>query len=109
MFGGKEKEVKLQPGGIPPNPFHLREQSRIMAGELLGKMLVFGKKMATDVVLMQFVSNIEVNEAPECMRNQPSSPFLAIDKWMEVLGSPNKPRWLKISGVPMHAWREGVF
>lgn len=43
------------------------------------------------------------------MRNQPPSPFLAIDKWMEVLRSPDKPRWLKISGVPMHAWREGIF
>lgn len=65
--------------------------------------------MATDVVLIQFLSIKEVNEALERMRNQSPSLSIAIDRWMEVLASLAKPRWLKISGVPMHTWREGIF
>lgn len=41
--------------------------------------------------------------------NGPATPFLAVDKWMEVIGSPPRPSWVKFSGVPLHAWREEVF
>lgn len=28
---------------------------------------------------------------------------------MEVLGSPRSPTWVKVKGLPLQAWHEGVF
>lgn len=33
-----------------------------------------------------------------------SSPFSALEKWMECMGSPPSPVGLKIQGVPLHVW-----
>eukprot|EP00268_Persea_americana_P009406 TRINITY_DN13780_c0_g1_i5.p1 TRINITY_DN13780_c0_g1~~TRINITY_DN13780_c0_g1_i5.p1 ORF type:complete len:144 (-),score=29.00 TRINITY_DN13780_c0_g1_i5:31-462(-) len=32
-----------------------------------------------------------------------------IQRWMEVLGTPPNPIWVKVKGVPLQAWHEGVF
>lgn len=67
------------------------------------------KLLETDTVLLQVSSNEEVEEVICCAKDSPSSPFIVIDRWMEVIGSPPPPRWIKFCGVPLHAWREGIF
>ncbi|KAJ8644802.1 hypothetical protein MRB53_006550 [Persea americana] len=37
------------------------------------------------------------------------TPFKAIDRWMEVMGSPLSDTWIRIYGVPLHVWREETF
>lgn len=65
------------------------------------------KLIDRDVVLMQFLSEKEVLEVLQCI-NGPVTPFLAVDRWMEVIGCPPHPSWVKFLGVPLHAWREEV-
>lgn len=62
---------------------------------------------------MQLQSEEEVEEVIRCFQDLshvlPSNPFTVMDKWMEVIGSPPRSCWVKFSGVPLHAWKEGVF
>lgn len=37
-----------------------------------------------------------------------SSPFVAFDRWMEAIGSPPPPRWIRYSGVPLQAWNSSI-
>lgn len=78
-------------------------------GRSWGKSAVGVKKMEADIVLLQFQSTEEAEEVLLCAKDNPSSPFLAIDRCMEVLEAPSHPQWVRMLGVPMHAWREGVF
>lgn len=37
------------------------------------------------------------------------SPFSLLERWMEWLGSPLRCSWIKVKGMPLQAWHEGVF
>lgn len=60
-------------------------------------------------VWMVFVSEEKADKARVRAPGDPSSPFLAVEKWMEVLGHPRKPVWVHMKGVPLHVWQESVF
>lgn len=38
-----------------------------------------------------------------------ASPLSALEKWMEVLGSPPSPSWVTVRGMPLQAWHDGTF
>ena len=38
-----------------------------------------------------------------------TSPFSALEKWMEFLGPPPRPSWVRVKGVLLHAWNVEVF
>lgn len=73
-----------------------------------GKMAARMKMLDEEAVVMQFPSEKEVEEVL-IYADRSSSPFLALDRWMQVIGAPPSPRWVRILGVPLHAWRVGVF
>lgn len=61
-------------------------------------------------VWMVFTSEEEVKVTHSRTAANPcQSPSSAIEKWMEVLGHPPRPCWVRIRGVPLHIWRESVF
>ena len=33
----------------------------------------------------------------------------SLDRWMEVLGPVLRPTWVRLEGIPLHAWDERVF
>lgn len=61
------------------------------------------------VVWMQFPSLKEVEEVLfiAASRGFPS-PFSVLERWMEVSGSPPNPSWVKVKGLPLQAWHEGI-
>lgn len=65
--------------------------------------------MDKDAVFMQFQNSKETEEVMPCAKDKSSSSFFVVERLMEVLGPPPRPQWVKMSGVPMHAWGEGVF
>lgn len=69
-----------------------------------GEVAVGIKMMVGDTALMQLQSIKEVGEVLACAYNISESPFKAINRWMEVIGSPSCPQWVRMSGVPPHAW-----
>lgn len=73
-----------------------------------GKMVIRVKMLDERAALLQFESARET-EVLRCAEDGSSSPFVAIDRWMEEIRSPPFPRWVRMSGVPMHAWRERIF
>lgn len=64
---------------------------KLWLGRSWGKLAVEVKKMEADTVLLQFHSTEDVEEVLLCSKNNPSSPFLAIDRWMEVIRAPPHP------------------
>lgn len=66
-------------------------------------------KFDEDAVPLQLQSIKEVEEVLACAENKSESPFLTIERWMEEIGAPPRPQCVRMSGVPLHAWREGVF
>lgn len=70
------------------------------------KMATGAKMMGVGAVLLQLQSLKEVEEVLECADNISESPFMAIDGWMEVINSPPHPHWIRMSKVPLNAWRE---
>lgn len=79
--------------------------------EKWGKMPAMTKLIDADTIIMEFLSDEEVEEVIRCVEapsSSLSSPFLVVDRWMEVIGSPPKPCWVRFSGVPLHAWREEI-
>lgn len=59
---------------------------------------------------MQILTEKEVDEVLECAsRQEGPSPFIALERWMECLGHPPRPCWIKIRGMHLHAWQEDVF
>lgn len=62
------------------------------------------------MVWMDFTSEKEVELMHSRAAADPCvSPFFAVEKWMEVLGHPPRPCWVRIRGVPLHILRESVF
>lgn len=43
--------------------------------------------MDADIVLIQLGSDKEVAEVIKCAKDSPSFPFIALERWMEVIGS----------------------
>lgn len=76
--------------------------------DVWGKMTVKTKLIDTDTVIMRFLSEKEVNNVLRCAKTL-SSPFVVVDRWMEVTGSPQRPYWVRFHKDPLHAWREEVF
>ena len=59
---------------------------------------------------MQFLTEKEVEEVLEsATRIGDPSPFNVLERWMECLGHHPCPCWIKIKGLPLHAWHEDVF
>lgn len=75
----------------------------------MGKGPIRTKMIDRDAVLIQLSSGKKVEEVLYCANTQDDSPFVAIDRWMEVIGSPPPLQWIRFHGVPLQAWREGVF
>ena len=61
------------------------------------------------VVWMHFSTHQEANEVLAGADTDNSGPFLALERWMEVLGSPPCPVWVKVRGLPLQAWHEETF
>lgn len=59
---------------------------------------------------MQFLTEKEVEEVlRNATRTEDPSPFIVLERWMEYLGHPPRPCWIKVKGMPLHAWHEEVF
>lgn len=43
-----------------------------------------------DIVLMHFLSKEQLMKVLQCVEGH-ATPFLVVDKWMEVIGSPPQP------------------
>lgn len=69
------------------------------------------QKLDERVVWLRLSSSYEVDEflLKIAVTGGSSSPFSMIERWMEVLGTPPNPIWVKVKGVPLQAWHEGVF
>lgn len=74
-----------------------------------GKTVVGVKSMEVDTRLIELASDKEVAKVPACAKDFSSSPFLVLEIWMEVIGSPTHPQWVKFSGVPLQTKRVGIF
>ena len=80
-----------------------------------GKSAVRLRLLEDDVVHIQLLSDEEVHQVLSCAEGSSSkpitksSPFVALDRWMEVIGSHPIIRWIRLHGVPLQAWNEGVF
>ena len=74
-----------------------------------GKKPIGTKMMDMDTIIIQLSSAREVEEVLDCANILVHSPFVAIDRWMEVIGSPPSFWWVRLYGVPLQVWREGVF
>ncbi|XXG42365.1 hypothetical protein AAC387_Pa01g2666 [Persea americana] len=74
-----------------------------------GKKPIGTKMMDWDTIIIQLSSAREVEEVLDCANILVHSPFVAIDRWMEVIGSPPSFWWVRLYGVPLQVWREGVF
>ena len=60
------------------------------------------QKLEEQVVWLQLSSTSEVDDFLCIITAMGgSSPFSMIERWMEVLGSPPKPIWVKVKGVPL--------
>lgn len=65
------------------------------------------KMLDEQVVWTQFVTEKEAAEVLErATKTGDSSPFIALERWMECLGYPPRPCWIKIKGVPLHVWHK---
>lgn len=59
---------------------------------------------------MQFQSEEEVEEVLMVAKDQDiNSPFTVLERWMEHLGPPPCPSWVRVKGIPLHVWHEEVF
>ena len=59
---------------------------------------------------MQLSSSNEIEETLFRIQSRGcSSPFLMIERWMEVLGFSPSTCWVKIKGLPLQARHKGVF
>lgn len=56
---------------------------------MLGRMLVMVKLMDKYSFWMQFLVGKEVDEVLSCGKDLTSSPFVVVEKWMEVIGCPS--------------------
>lgn len=69
-----------------------------------GKMPVSIKTMDLYMVLIQLSLSKEIDEILNVAEDS-SSPFVMLDRWMEVISVPPHPQWVKIFKVPLQAWR----
>ena len=61
------------------------------------------------VIRMQLLSEQEVEDVLCCASSSDApSPFYSIERWMELLGPPPTPSWIRVRGVPLHAWQADV-
>ena len=67
------------------------------------------QKLDEQVVWLQLSSSREVDEFLLKAIGGSSSPFSMIERWIEILGTPPNPIWVKVKGVPLQAWHEGGF
>ena len=76
-----------------------------------GRSVARLKQLEGNAVHIQLLLEEEVKHFLYSIEVSPSSssPFLALDRWMEVIGSPPISKWIRLHGVPLQAWNEGVF
>ena len=60
-------------------------------------------------VWIKLCSEAEVKESLYYAQDQANSPFVQLERWMEILGSPSHDVWVRFKGVPLHVWREETF
>lgn len=61
------------------------------------------------MVWMEMHSKEDVSEVLKLATRTESTPFKALDRWTEILGSPPSEVWIRLRGVPLHVWREETF
>lgn len=85
-------------GFLKPN---LGGETRVEAWlqDAWGKMLIKTKLINADTILMQLLSDKEIHEVLNCAKHS-SSPFPAVERWMEVIGAPPRPCWVRFYGSP---------
>lgn len=63
-----------------------------------------------DMVVLFPPSKEDISEALEkATATSFTSPFSALEKWMEFLGPPPHPSWVRVKGILLHAWNVEVF
>lgn len=73
---------------------------------MLGKI----RLLDDQIVWMQFLTEEaaeEVMEKTACKGDD--SAFYFLGRWMECMGFPPRPCWIKIKNMPLHVWHEEVF
>ncbi|XXG49575.1 hypothetical protein AAC387_Pa02g3726 [Persea americana] len=73
-----------------------------------GNISVDMKLLGPAVVWIKLRSGIEVSEVLQCVAEATDSPFRALERWMEVLGSPPLDCRVRFRGVPLHVWKEEI-
>lgn len=67
-------------------------------------------KLFDDVVVWIQLSSYKVMGAIlELTKAIHSSPFIAVEKWMVVVGHPPRSALIQANGFPLHASEEGIF
>lgn len=61
------------------------------------------------MVWMEMHSKEDVPEVLKLATHAQNSPFKALDRWTEILGSPPSEVWIRLRGVPLHVWCEETF
>lgn len=52
--------------------------------------------------------DIEFQRLLQSRKNFNDAPFRLMDRWAEVLGLNLRPSWIRMIGIPLHAWIEKV-
>lgn len=73
-----------------------------------GKMLVSIKLMDPSTVLIQLSSSKEIDEILK-VAQESLSPFVMLERWMEVISVPLRPQWVKILGFLCKLGERGCF
>lgn len=81
----EKEKLCFWPGWIPETSYRRGKPCRILDGKFLGKMLVRVKMIDKEVILMELRSDQEIKEVIRGAIDLPSSMFVAMDRWIEVI------------------------
>ena len=113
---GSEKVVRVAPWvikeqkknlycslvGFSENQNSWTSADSTLAQAMLGKMPVNVLLLEDHVVWIQHRSEKEVHEVLKSAEGN-SSPLPVLERWMDWLGSPPNPSWVRIKGLPLWA------
>lgn len=113
---GSEKVVRVAPWvikeqkknlycslvGFSENQNSWTSADSTLAQAMLGKMPVNVLLLEDHVVWIQLRSEKEVHEVLKSAEGN-SSPLPVLERWMDWLGSPPNPSWVRIKGLPLWA------
>ena len=104
----EEKTLALCLVGFMKSPSGAIREVEVWLANTWGGRPISIRILDTDVVLLQLSSDVEIEGILRFAREF-HSPFIAVERRMEVIGAPPRPKWIKFHGVPLQAWREEVF